>query len=178
MSYLLDTNICSAHIRRPAGLAHRFVQYSGRLYVSTIVLGELYAGAYMSASSTKILAGIADLLSDTNLLLLVTPQLRQNAVVLQRGGVAAGIGERNALRWLCRGLIAEIFQVTNHLFGGEYARETNYPPHQIANWPLIGSDDSRIVLSCGQPLSSVKNEISLMCDPGRRDSGAGPLPQS
>ena len=31
MSYLLDTNICSAHIRRPAGLAHRFVQYSGRL---------------------------------------------------------------------------------------------------------------------------------------------------
>lgn len=68
MSYLLDTNICSAHIRRPAGLAHRFVQHAGRLYLSTIVLGELYAGAYMSAGSQKILMGITDLLRDTNLL--------------------------------------------------------------------------------------------------------------
>ena len=24
MSHLLDTNICSAHFRRPGGLAHRF----------------------------------------------------------------------------------------------------------------------------------------------------------
>lgn len=68
MSYLLDTNICSAHIRRPAGLAHRFIQHSGRLYVSTIVLGELYAGAHMSAGAPRILAGIADLLNDTHLL--------------------------------------------------------------------------------------------------------------
>lgn len=68
MSYLLDTNICSAHIRRPAGLAHRFVQHAGRLYLSTIVLGELYAGAYMSAGAQKILTGITDLLRDSNLL--------------------------------------------------------------------------------------------------------------
>ena len=26
MTHLLDTNICSAHMRRPAGLAHRFFQ--------------------------------------------------------------------------------------------------------------------------------------------------------
>ena len=29
MSHLLDTNICSAHFRRPGGLAHRFIQYGG-----------------------------------------------------------------------------------------------------------------------------------------------------
>ena len=29
MSFLLDTNILSAHLRRPAGLVHRFVQHSG-----------------------------------------------------------------------------------------------------------------------------------------------------
>ena len=46
MDSLLDTNICSAHLKRPAGLMHRFVQYSGRLYIPTIVLGELYAWAY------------------------------------------------------------------------------------------------------------------------------------
>ena len=64
MSYLLDTNICSAHIRRPAGLAHRFIQYSGRLAIPTIVLGELYAGAYMLPHPTTILTGIDDLLDD------------------------------------------------------------------------------------------------------------------
>lgn len=68
MSYLLDTNICSAHIRRPAGLAHRFSQYSGRLAIPTIVLAELYAGAYMLPNPTKILTGINDLLDDVAVL--------------------------------------------------------------------------------------------------------------
>ena len=45
MSFLLDTDTCSAHLKRPAGLIHRFVQHSGRLYISTIVLGELYTWA-------------------------------------------------------------------------------------------------------------------------------------
>ncbi len=41
MSFLLDTGTCSAHRRRPARLAHRFVQYTGRLAIPTIVLGEM-----------------------------------------------------------------------------------------------------------------------------------------
>lgn len=68
MSYLLDTNICSRLIRRPAGLAHRFTQYSGRLAIPTIVLAELYAGAYMLPNPTKILTGINDLLDDVTVL--------------------------------------------------------------------------------------------------------------
>ena len=35
MSFLLDTDTCSAHLKRPAGLIHRFVQHSGGLYLST-----------------------------------------------------------------------------------------------------------------------------------------------
>jgi tRNA(fMet)-specific endonuclease VapC len=46
MSFLLDTNICSAHLRRPTLLTHRFQQYSGRLFLSAITLGELYTWAY------------------------------------------------------------------------------------------------------------------------------------
>jgi tRNA(fMet)-specific endonuclease VapC len=46
MNFLLDTNICSAHLKRPAGLMHRFVQHAGGLCISTIVLGELYTWAY------------------------------------------------------------------------------------------------------------------------------------
>jgi predicted nucleic acid-binding protein len=46
MSFLLDTNILSAHLRRSASLAHRFFQHSGRLYTASISLGELYVWAY------------------------------------------------------------------------------------------------------------------------------------
>jgi predicted nucleic acid-binding protein len=42
MSFLLDTNIASAHLKRPRGLIQRFIQHSGLLYISTVSLAELY----------------------------------------------------------------------------------------------------------------------------------------
>ena len=68
MSHLLDTNICSAHFRRPSGLAHRFIQYGGGLFVPTVVLGELYAGAYHIGDPGPLLQKIADLLNDVQVL--------------------------------------------------------------------------------------------------------------
>lgn len=64
MTHLLDTNICSAHIRRPAGLAHRFFQYSGAIAISTVVLAELYGGAYQHPTPPRLLKLIADLLQE------------------------------------------------------------------------------------------------------------------
>jgi tRNA(fMet)-specific endonuclease VapC len=69
MSFLLDTDTCSAHLKRPAGLMHRFVQYSGRLHLPTIVLGELYAWAYHRTNPTSMIQRIEnDLLADVVLL--------------------------------------------------------------------------------------------------------------
>src|ERR1700722_7116561 len=68
MSHLLDTNICAAHLRRPGGLAHRFIQYGGGLFVPTVVLGELYAGAYHVSEPAPLLQKIADLLADVQVL--------------------------------------------------------------------------------------------------------------
>ena len=68
MSFLLDTNICVAHLRRPAGLAHRFMQYGGRLFVPSIALAELYAGAYHTHDPAPRLAKIVDLLQDVQVL--------------------------------------------------------------------------------------------------------------
>lgn len=62
MSFLLDTNILSTHLRRPAGLAHRFVQYSGRLYTSSVVLAELFVWAYNRPDPTRVLDAIDRLL--------------------------------------------------------------------------------------------------------------------
>jgi len=68
MSHLLDTNICSAHFRRPGGLAHQFLQHAGRLFVPTVVLGELYTGAHHLANPAPLLEKIADLLEDVSVL--------------------------------------------------------------------------------------------------------------
>jgi tRNA(fMet)-specific endonuclease VapC len=55
MSFLLDTNICSAHLHRPTLLTHRFQQYSGRLYLPAVALGELYTWAYSRDDPSDLL---------------------------------------------------------------------------------------------------------------------------
>lgn len=61
MNFLLDTDICSAHMRRPAALAHRFIQHTGQLAISSVTLAELYAGAYRHSQTSRLLALIHDL---------------------------------------------------------------------------------------------------------------------
>ena len=63
MSFLLDTNILSTHLRRPSGLAHRFFQHSGRLSTTSVVLGELFVWAYNRPDPTKVLNAIDELLA-------------------------------------------------------------------------------------------------------------------
>src|SRR5205807_6035061 len=89
MSHILDTNICAAHFRRPGGLAHRFIQYGGGLFVPTVVLAELYAGAYHVSSPAPLLQKVADLLQDVQVLPLDAACAEQFGKVwgglLQRG---------------------------------------------------------------------------------------------
>lgn len=68
MKFLLDTDICSAHMRRPASLAHRFIQYTGQLAISSVTLAELYAGAYKHSQARRLLALIADLRQEVEVL--------------------------------------------------------------------------------------------------------------
>jgi tRNA(fMet)-specific endonuclease VapC len=92
MSFLLDTNICSAQIRRPSGLMHRFVQYSGRLFVPTVVLAELYVWAYLRPDPREFLQAIAIFLEyDVETLgfdEVSAEQFGKLRVQLQRGGIA------------------------------------------------------------------------------------------
>jgi tRNA(fMet)-specific endonuclease VapC len=68
MKFLLDTDICSAHMRRPAKLTHRLIQYTGQVAISAVNLAELYAGAYKHSQTNRLLALIADLLQEINVL--------------------------------------------------------------------------------------------------------------
>lgn len=68
MSFLLGTKICSEHLRKPAGLSHRFVQQSGRLSIPTIVLGELLAWAHRHPNPDPLLRLIGELRADLQVL--------------------------------------------------------------------------------------------------------------
>jgi predicted nucleic acid-binding protein len=68
MSFLLDSDICSAHLRRPSGFAHRFFQHAGRLFISSVNLGELHAWAHHLRDPQPVLAKISDLLIDVQVL--------------------------------------------------------------------------------------------------------------
>ena len=70
MSFLLDTDICSAQIRANARIQGRFIQYGGRLYISTVTLGELYAWALRAKASPKRMQSLLDLLKDVRVLLV------------------------------------------------------------------------------------------------------------
>ena len=45
VSYLIDTNICSAHLKQSGAITSKFLQHSGRLHISTVTVGELYTWA-------------------------------------------------------------------------------------------------------------------------------------
>src|SRR4051794_28863433 len=69
MSFLLETDTCSAHLKRPSGLMHRFVQHSGRLSIATITLAELYTWAFQRRDPDPVVEKIEnDLLCDVHLL--------------------------------------------------------------------------------------------------------------
>jgi len=68
VSFLLDSDICSAYLRRPGPLFARFMQYSGRLWISTITLSDLYIWAYKQDDPTVILNKVHDFLLDVQVL--------------------------------------------------------------------------------------------------------------
>lgn len=68
MRFLLDTDTCPAHMRRPARLAHRFIQFTGPLATPTIVLAELDAGAFKHPIPDRLLTLTSELLQEIDVL--------------------------------------------------------------------------------------------------------------
>ena len=62
MPYLVDTNVCSEYLRRGGKVFHRFLQHSGRLYMSVVTFSELTAWAYKQKDPSRIQAKVAELI--------------------------------------------------------------------------------------------------------------------
>ena len=68
MSFLVDTDICSAYMKGNRHVWQRFMQYRGQLHVSAITVGELFTWALRAQASAKRLQTLLDLLSDVTVL--------------------------------------------------------------------------------------------------------------
>lgn len=67
MSYLLDPDTCSAHLKSGT-LTHRFMQHAGRLHVSVVTVAELYTWALRKHAPARREQGLRDFLSDVAVL--------------------------------------------------------------------------------------------------------------
>jgi tRNA(fMet)-specific endonuclease VapC len=50
VSFLLDTDTCSAYVRGKASVSGRVIQHGGQLNISVVSIGELYAWALRTSS--------------------------------------------------------------------------------------------------------------------------------
>ena len=67
MSFLLDTDICSFHLKKGA-LTSRFIQHTGQLSVSVLTAAELFTWALRAAAPAARLQSLLDFLDDVQIL--------------------------------------------------------------------------------------------------------------
>ncbi len=68
MSFLLDTDICSAYLKGNPAVWNRFMQFSGGLHISAITFAELEVWASRAGAPQRRRQAIDELLGDVVLL--------------------------------------------------------------------------------------------------------------
>jgi tRNA(fMet)-specific endonuclease VapC len=85
VSFLIDTDTCSAHLREKGAVTSRFLQYGGQLHVSAITVGELFTWAMRANAPVRRMKSLQQLLADTKVLDV------NGAVAREFGRVRAGL---------------------------------------------------------------------------------------
>lgn len=130
MSFLLDTNICSAHLKRSAGLMHRFVQHSGQLYISTLAVAELYTWAYQRSDPQSLADRIErELLADVGVLDFDSECARKFGEVRGTLLVRSIVVSRIDLMIGCVALVHDFTLVTHNT-----ADYPNIPDLRLVDW--------------------------------------------
>ncbi len=68
MSFLVDTDICSAYLKGDNRVYGRFVQYGGRLHVSAVTAGQLFTWALVAGPGSNRMQRLLGLLRHTTFL--------------------------------------------------------------------------------------------------------------
>lgn len=129
MSFLLDTNICSAYLKGDGRVFNRFIQHSGGLSVSAVVAGELYSWVFRAKTNPQRLEGLDALLSDLAILPVDHAVSRKfgevRAALLDEGKTPPDID----LLIGCTALVHNLTLVTHNV-----QDFVNIPELRIENW--------------------------------------------
>jgi tRNA(fMet)-specific endonuclease VapC len=95
MSFVVDTDTCSAYLKGNRPVNNRFFQSTGGLYISTVTLAELYAWTFRAASPPQRSRSLIALLRDVTTL-DVTQDVAQKfgqarATLLDQGSPPPGL---------------------------------------------------------------------------------------
>jgi len=91
MSYLLDTDICSAYLKDDRRVAAKFMMHYGGLHLSVTTVGELLTWARRTLAPPRRLAGVLDLIRVSNI------QSVDLAVAEKFGTVRASLFDRGRI---------------------------------------------------------------------------------
>jgi len=131
MSFLVDTDVCSGHLKGNRAVNNRFLQYTGGLHVSAVTLGELYTWALRANAPPRRLQALEELLYDMTVL-DVTPD-----VARKFGEVRAALMDRGLpppdmdLLIAVTALVHDLTVVTHNT-----ADFANVPGLRLADWTL------------------------------------------
>jgi tRNA(fMet)-specific endonuclease VapC len=108
MAYLIDTDICSAHLRNTIAVTNRFALHLGQLNISVLTLGELLSWTLRSKSPPRYHQSLVKLLADVTVLNIDETVARKfgevRADLLDRGQPLASIDLMIGATALVRGL--------------------------------------------------------------------------
>ncbi len=129
MSFLVDTDICSAFLKGDRLVWGRFMQYGGGLHVSTVTAGELFTWALRAHASPTRLQGVLDLLGDMTVLEVTLDVARKfgevRAHLLDQGLGAPPMDLLIASTALVHGLTVVTHNVTDY---------ANVPGLTVVDW--------------------------------------------
>jgi tRNA(fMet)-specific endonuclease VapC len=114
-AYLVDTDICSAHLRNAGHVTTRFLEHTGSLHISVLTLGELLSWTLRAKSPPKYQHSLLTFMADV-ILLDVDPAVAQKfgeirARLLDQGMPVASID----LMIAATALVHELTMVTHNV---------------------------------------------------------------
>jgi tRNA(fMet)-specific endonuclease VapC len=113
MNFLLDTDICSAHLKGAPSLTSRLVQHAGRLGVSIITVGELLTCTRRREAPPRRLAGIHDFLREVETL-SVDEKVAEAFGELRAGQLDSGRLTPSTDLWIAATAIAHGLTLVTH----------------------------------------------------------------
>jgi tRNA(fMet)-specific endonuclease VapC len=129
LSFLLDTDTCSAYLKGNPVVFNRFIQYGGGLHVSVLTVGELLTWALRAKAPPQRLRDVQTLLNVVTVLDVTPP------VAVKFGEVRAGLLDAGApvpeidLFIASTALVHGLVLVTHNV-----ADYTNVPGLTVVDW--------------------------------------------